>query len=80
MDLQEQARPKPWRASAPSSRTMAILMMSAAEPWNGAFNAMRSAFPRTIPLDAEMSGIGRTRPKMVVTSRVRRASSRIPSR
>ena len=41
---------------------------------------MRSALPRTAPLEAAISGIGRTRPKSVRTSFVRRASARIPSR
>ena len=44
---------------------MAILRMSAAVPWIGVFCAMRSAFARTAPLEAAISGIGRTRPKSV---------------
>ena len=81
VDLEDQPRGEAGlRQSAASSRIMAILMMSAAVPWKGAFRAMRSALARTAPLEAAISGIGRTRPKSVVTSRVLRASARTPSR
>ena len=40
-------------------------MRSAAEPWNGAFIAIRSAFARTLWLRSWRPGIGRTRPKIV---------------
>ena len=69
-----------------SRRTIAILMMSAAEPWNGAFSAMRSALPRTVPIGrARCRGSAARGRRCVVTSRVGaplrgcRPGSRAPS-
>src|SRR5262245_30015819 len=43
VDLKQHARPQPPVPQGRATRTMAILIMSLAVPWTGAFMAMRSA-------------------------------------
>ena len=45
--------------------SIAIFMMSAAEPWIGALSAARSAFSRRTRLEELRSPNGRRRPKIV---------------
>ena len=56
-------------------RTMATLMMSAAEPWIGALTAFRSAKARTVALLEAMSGRYRLRPRTVSAYPVSRTRS-----
>ncbi|MFB9309674.1 hypothetical protein ACFFRL_10795 [Agromyces hippuratus] len=55
----------PCAARSFSTRAIAILMMSAAEPWIGEFSAARSAFSRSTRFGLLRSGKGRRRPKIV---------------
>ena len=48
-----------------STATMAILMMSAADPWMGALRAIRSAIWRRCRESEARSGRYRRRPRMV---------------
>ena len=56
-------------------RTIASLMMSAAEPWMTVLTARRSPSERTFQLCARSSGIGRRRPSSVTAKPRSRASA-----
>ena len=55
----------PASCSACSARIMAIFMMSAAEPWMGAFSAARSAASRAARLEDFRAGKYRRLPNIV---------------
>src|SRR6516164_2219729 len=67
MDLQQHPRLSPALASAFGIRPIARLMMSAAEPCNGALMACRSAPARRAGLASRIPGMKHLRPKIVST-------------
>ena len=66
-------------ASAPGTRIMARLMMSAAEPWIGALMAARSEKLRRDGFLSRMPGTWTLRPKRVVTKPCSRHSALVRS-
>ena len=77
MDLEEHPGRQPGTRTARSTRIIARLIRSAAEPWITALTAVRSARLRFRPVVFLIPLIGRRRPRIVSTRPVSRADSSV---